>query len=384
MIQGWTTEQAKRKAYFAQWAKEHIAPGYANHYASRKFNESAWAALCQTEFWRIPIPTDQDGLGRTWWDFTAALEGLATGGPDVGFLLTCVAQAGFLSGLLQTGTPVQQQLFIPKLLSGTLSAIGIAEPQSGTDVPGTQTKASATPDGYTLNGHKWHLAHGNTAGLLLTVAKLDDTVGLTCFLTNTDLSGVSPGTPFQTLGLRTLPIASVGLEEVQLSADALFGEPGQGLPVLGSAVGLARVYYGLVCACILEQALRQTWSFLEPRISFGKPILKHQHVQQKLTEVQIGIDQARWSAYGALHALLSNQPEAIRLGSQAKWTGTQALIAGTQHLMSLLSSHGYQEDHWVAHWSQDALGILSVGGTEETHRINIFNQMNRIFKSSNR
>ncbi|MEL6537821.1 MAG: acyl-CoA dehydrogenase family protein [Bacteroidota bacterium] len=380
MIQGWSADQVKLKAYYSQWSQQHLVPGYTDRYSSGKFNQEAWQALSHTDFWRIALPTEHTGLGGSWWDFTAALEGLASSCPDMGFLLTCVSQAGFMAGLLQTGTPKQKEELLPRLLAGTLTAIGIAEPQSGTDVPGTQTQARTTPEGYEITGQKWHLAHGNTAGLLLTVAKLEGGQGLTCFITDTTLPGVAPEPPFQSLGLKTLPIASVQLQNVQLPGDALFGKPDQGLPALGSAVGIARVYYGLVCAEVLEQALSLTWQFLEPRSSFGKPILKHQLVQQKLTEVQMKIDQARWTTYGALHALLTKQPTAIRLGSQAKWAGTQALASGTQTLLSLLSSHGYQADHWVAHWAKDALGMLSVGGTEETHRINIFNQMQRLRK----
>ena len=379
MITGWSSKQKELHQAYADFGKSIIAPGYSGRYDQAQFAQEAWRQLArETDFWRLPIPSTLGGMDGSWWDFTAALEGLASTAEDIGFLLSCIAQAGVLRGLLSQGNHPQQERYIPWILEGALTATAIAEPQSGTDVPNVKTVAAQTPEGYHLNGDKWHIAHGSSAKLTLVVGRSAETEGLTCFWVENDTPGVE-ATPHKGLGgIRTLPIASLSFTDVPITEVALFGEAGKGLPALGSAVSLARPYYGLLAAQLLENALPQVMEFLRTRQSFAQPILKHQQVQQKLTDVQLAISQARWTAYGALHTLLEGDPQAIMLGSVAKLAGTQGLITGSQTLLSLLSSHGYTQQHPIFRLVQDAMGMMSVGGTEETHRINIFNQMQRL------
>lgn len=380
MIQGWTENQLAYREEYAHWAKEHLNEGYEIRYQEGVFPMAVWQALACTSFWKIPTPVYYGGLGGNWWDFTAALEGLMVAGMDIGFILSCIAQAGTLRGLLTTGTDEQINQWLPPMLNGAISATAIAEPSSGMDVPGVQTTYQTQGNELLLSGSKWHIAHAPTAQFALVVCKGESDAGITCLWVDLDQIsvGLHRGVVNHMAGLRTLPTGNLSFTNVSISSKCIFGSEGKGLPALGSAVGLARPYYGLLAAWIIEAQLPPLLSHLNARSSFGSSILKSQAVQSKLTEALMAAQQAKWTAYGAIHHLLTDAKDAIMLGSVAKLSGTQHLYEVLGKLSSLWSSHGYGQDHPICRICTDALGLISVGGTDETHLMNIANQMQRL------
>lgn len=156
----------------------------------------------------------------------------------------------------------------------------------------------------------------------------------------------------------------------------MLGEPGAGLGNLIDIISLGRLYYGLVAAQVTAPYLRDAINYCRDRRSFDSTIDAHQYVQRRLVDLQIGIERGTWLARGALAQLLTNHPQALMTCSIAKLVGAQDLVDGALGLVRLYGSLGYQAGP-VAAFASDALGFMSVGGTEEMHRKNIFNQMMR-------
>ena len=119
--------------------------------------------------------------------------------------------------------------------------------------------------------------------------------------------------------------------------------------------------------------------FIHTRESQGRPLAKHQYIQLKITNLLIGLKQSRYTGIGAMSQLLNGHPEAYMTGSIAKLTGAKAFQEAAQEMVNLFGSEGYLEGE-VSHLLNDAMGLSIVGGTEEMHRINIFNQYRRLSK----
>ena len=122
----------------------------------------------------------------------------------------------------------------------------------------------------------------------------------------------------------------------------------------------------------LDEALQ----YAGARHSFQEAIVEHQYVQRRLTDIRIGMERSRWTALAAVGKLINEEPDALLACSVAKLVGSEDLIRSALDLVRLYGSRGYHEGP-VARLMRDALGFASVGGTEEMHRKNIFNQMTR-------
>jgi isovaleryl-CoA dehydrogenase len=97
----WNEEQARIRAHYQTFGAQQIATRAEACYAQGTLDHLGWQQLADEGFWRLPVARDLGGQGRSWWEFIAALEGLATSTRDLGFLLSIVAHSGTIRGVIE-------------------------------------------------------------------------------------------------------------------------------------------------------------------------------------------------------------------------------------------------------------------------------------------
>ncbi|MBD0861744.1 acyl-CoA dehydrogenase family protein [Gordonia sp. zg691] len=122
---------------------------------SRRLGERGWVGMT--------IPTEHGGHGRTPIErFVVTEELLAHGAPVAAHW---IADRQMAPGILANGTDDQKQRYLPGIASGTaFFAIGMSEPDAGSDLAAVRTRAVDNGDTWTITGTKvWttgaHLAH---------------------------------------------------------------------------------------------------------------------------------------------------------------------------------------------------------------------------------
>ncbi len=370
MMMHWSEHQLALLHRFRELGAELAAMG-----SQADFDPARWDRLGQQGLWQL---IDQrDASLASWWDFTAALEGLSLSVRSPALLLSAIAQAGMVRGLQRYGSAAQKDKYLAALARGDLCATGIAEPSTGTDVRSIGSTLTPCSGGYRLNGIKFNIAHAPMAAFSLIVCRhADEPEAVGLVFVDRGAEGLVTGPADRKLGNTDLPTGSLEFRDVFVPHAQVLGEPKRGLRQLVDIISLGRAYYGLVAANLAAPFLDDALRYAETRHSFREPIVDHQYVQRRLTDIRIGMERGRWTALGALGRLLTEQPDALLACSVAKLVGSEDLIKSALDLVRLYGSRGYQEGS-VAGLMRDALGFASVGGTEEMHRKNIFNQMTR-------
>ncbi|SDQ33755.1 acyl-CoA dehydrogenase family protein [Pseudovibrio sp. Tun.PSC04-5.I4] len=374
----WNERQAALRAKYASIGSQ--IDHNELHLGRQTFDQDTWDRLLEAGLWRVIVPSEYGGDGTNWWDFTAALEGLASTVRTPGILLSVIAQAGMVHALNLFGTEAQKKDYLGRILKGKLSATAIADPDTGTDVRSTSSVLTPGPnETFVLNGAKYNIAHAPIANFTLVVCKLDGHArdGISLILLDAGTKGLEVGEYDYKLGNLDLPTGPMKFDNISLHYGDLLGVPGKGLRNLITFVSLGRLYYGLVSAGMVEPMLKAAMDYAGKRQTFGVPVIEHQYIQKKLTDMRIASESAKWTAYGALHQLLSGAPEAGMTCSIAKLVGAEAITNGAIDLLKLYGSKGYHEGE-VSTFLRDALAFCSVGGTEEMHRRNIISQMTRL------
>ena len=370
-----TPQQLELRQQYAAIGKE-IAAGAAAR--AEGFDYDGWNRLRDAGLWRLIVPGAQQAAGD-WWSFTAALDGLSStiGAPEL--LLSVIAQAGMVRGIERHGSPAQQDRYFAAILRGDVSATGIAEPGTGTDVRSITTTLTPAGDNYVLGGGKFNIAHAPIMDFALIVCRLagKDEQNIALALLDKGTPGLSAGKVDDKLGNRNLPTGALHFDTIPVAAQQLLGKPGRGLATLIDIISLGRLYYGLAAANLIAPYLEDAMRYAAQRTSFNSSIDSHQYVQRRLVDIRIGMERSKWMAYGALSQLLEGRKEALMNCSIAKLVGSEDLIQSATSLVKLYGSLGYHNGK-VAELMKNALGFASVGGTEEMHRKNIFNQMQRL------
>jgi alkylation response protein AidB-like acyl-CoA dehydrogenase len=141
--------------------------------------------------------------------------------------------------ILRFGSEAQKKRFIPRLLSGEdVWATGYSEPNAGSDMYNTQTRAVRDGDHYVINGQKvWtSLAHISNWYFLLTRTSSEGhkVAGLSVFLVPMDTPGIEIRPTKMITG--NSEFSEVFLKDVRVPADALLGKENQGYEIVSSAL----------------------------------------------------------------------------------------------------------------------------------------------------
>lgn len=377
----WDMNQLEIKKKYADLAVNHINENTLRNYEMNNFDFEAWKAISDEGIWKYPVPEEYGGYGNTWWEFAAALEGLASKSNDLGFLLSIIAHIGCLRVLLIHGSESQKQKYLKLLMEGKIGATAITEATGGSDVARIQTSGVFQDDNILLNGHKTHITNAPIADIVVLVGRVPE-IGekdITLFILENSQNGIRFGEKENMFGNRTSPTGDIFLTNMLISKEQVLGQMGDGLNTLYNMISLDRSLYGLISAAFMEPMLETALEFANNRVAFKTPIANHQYIQKKLTDMKMNIEMSRWVSYAAIDRLIKGHEESSLSCSIAKYIGTEALFETAQHLIQI---HGHQ-GYMVGTFSkilQDATGTRIAGGTSDIQRINVFNQMQKLYK----
>ncbi|MCX4409533.1 MULTISPECIES: acyl-CoA dehydrogenase family protein [unclassified Streptomyces] len=361
---------------FAELARTQLAPRVEKTYRSESLDLPSWRRFAKEGLWRAGVPEHLGGHGGTWRDLALRLADIARHGGDLGFVLSLIAHAGLVRALTEYGGPWHHQHVLWPLLGGEVGATALTEPHGGSDVASTRTHAVKSAGGWLLSGLKDHITNAPVADRALVLGRIP-ALGrrdITLFLVDLRSRGIRRGPAEQLLGLRTSPTGAIEMHGVPVPENAVLGAPGEGLRTLYNVISFDRALYGLVSAAFLEPELAKVVAFAKERQAFGSPILDHQYVQGRITDIQITIETARATALAGIDALVAGDPEASLRCSVAKLVGSEGLVEAAKNLMVLHGHLGYMRGP-QSRTMQDALGTLIAGGTSDMQRKNILNQL---------
>ncbi|MCE9650561.1 MAG: acyl-CoA dehydrogenase family protein [Parvibaculum sp.] len=138
-------------------------------------------------------PKQYGGHERSAFDRYVVLEEMLAAGAPVGAHWIGDRQSGPL--LLRFGTEEQRQLILPKVARGEcFLCIGMSEPDSGSDLAATRTKAEKVEGGYRVNGTKLWTSNAHKAHYMIALFRTDPEKkhdGLTQFLVDLKSPGIA-------------------------------------------------------------------------------------------------------------------------------------------------------------------------------------------------
>lgn len=377
MIRHFATPELRGK--YQELATATVAERAEEFTQKGRLDRESWREIADAGVWGLAVPEEWGGSGGTWWDFVAALEGIAAGGRDLGFCLSMVAQAGLIRSILTYGTDEHKAAWLPRLLGGDVGATALTETTGGSDVTRIRTAAVSDGDHYVLNGHKDHITNGPEADVALVLGRVPE-VGeqdITLFMIDMHADGVVQGPIEDMMGNRTSPTGPIALEGVRVEARNIVGGIGGGIDAVYNTISLDRLLYGILAAAYLDPILDEVMEYAQQRHAFKVPIAEHQYVQGRITDAKFAIEATRWVSYGALDALVQDSDQASLMCSVAKYHAGETLKLGTETALRVYGHLGYMEGpHSQA--LRDAFGTLIAGGTAEIQRKNVFNQMQRL------
>jgi alkylation response protein AidB-like acyl-CoA dehydrogenase len=276
------------------------------------------------------------------------------------------------SSILRWGSEEQKQRYLPKLCSGEwLGCFGLTEPDTGSDAANQRTRARKTDGGWVLSGSKMWISLGNHAKVALIFAQTDPEKrhrGLACFLVPTDAEGFSTQEIRGKMGLHGSDTASIALDDVEVSDDALMGEVGDGFKIAMSALDSGRYSVAAGCVGVCQGSLDHSVAYAKERRQFGRPIASFQLVQAMIAEMRVQTDAARLLVYRAGHLKDTGRPSTTET-SIAKLYATEAAQNCSHLAIQVHGGSGYVDDHPVERYYRDVRVTTLYEGTSQIQKL---------------
>jgi alkylation response protein AidB-like acyl-CoA dehydrogenase len=178
----------------------------------------------------MTIPTADGGHGRTALERFVVVEELLAAGAPVAAHWIADRQTG--PALLRYGSPEQRRRYLPAISRGELAAaIGMSEPDAGSDLAGIRTRARKVVGGWKVTGSKVWTSGAHDADLLVALVRTGDADGDR----HSGLSQLLIDLPRDGVTIRPIRLLTgehhfnqIHLDEVFVPDDAILGEVGRG------------------------------------------------------------------------------------------------------------------------------------------------------------
>ncbi len=195
------------------------------------WDESFSRALAERGWVGMTIPTEHGGGGRSFLErFVVTEELLCAGAPVAAHW---IADRQIAPSLLKFGTDALRREFLPAIARGeSYWAIGMSEPDAGSDLASVRTRATQVPGGWRISGTKVWTSGAHRAHAFFVLARSAPLEagrrheGLSQFLVRLDAPGVQVS-PIHSLD-GSHHFNEVVLDEVFVPDAEVMGEIGQG------------------------------------------------------------------------------------------------------------------------------------------------------------
>jgi acyl-CoA dehydrogenase len=307
-------------------------------------------ALTEAGWLAALIPERYGGSGLALGAASAILEEISASGANAG---ACHAQMYTMGTLLRHGSDAQKAEWLPRIASGELrlQAFAVTEPNAGSDTTRISTRAERRGEGYVVNGQKIWTSRAEHSDLMVLLARTTPleqiekrTDGLSVFLVDmrgrTAVEARGDARSKEPAQMTIRPIATmmnhatteVFFEDLELPADALIGEEGQGFRYILDGMNAERILIASECIGDCRFFLDRAVAYASERVVFGRPIGANQGVQFPLAKAHMAsaaADLMRWKAawlYDSGQPAGAEANMAKYLASEASWEAANAAL----------------------------------------------------------
>jgi acyl-CoA dehydrogenase len=305
------------------------------------------------------IPEAYGGFGdRSVVTGVLAAEELAWG--DFAGALSVMAPGLFAVPLLLAGSEEQKQRYLPQVIEGEWRpyTAALLEPSYDFDPNELRLVAHREDGAYLLSGEKTFVPYATDAEAMLVYGSLEgETQG---FIVPRGTPGVEIGQRQKLLGINSLPLYSLRLNEARLPLESRLGgvEGHDFSPILDSA----RVTMAALAIGLSKAAFEYARDYAKDRDVFGVKAAQKQAIAFMLAEMATEIEAIRLVTWEAAWMLDAGKPDASRQAYLSLIGAMDMAMMVTDRAVQVLGGHGYIREHPVELWMRNGRGIAMLTG----------------------
>jgi acyl-CoA dehydrogenase len=313
------------------------------------------------------VPEQYGGSGGSFAHEAVVIEELSRAGIHLG----CGVQSIVAHYILAYGSEEQKRRWLPRMASGELiGAIGMTEPDSGSDLQSIRSTARKHGDHYVVDGSKTFITNGMNANLVCLVVRTDPQApgpkALSLLMVETaDLPGYQVGRPLQKIGRHAQDTCELFFDGARVPVEYLLGPgEGRGLFQIMDQLRYERLSIGLSAVATAERAVEITTRYAKERKAFGKPLLDFQNTRFKLAECKTEARIGRVFVDDCIQQFIAGRLDMVT-AAMAKYWLTDRECRIIDECVQLHGGYGYMRDYPIARMWVDSRAQRIYAGSNE-------------------
>ena len=356
-------------------AQKVVLPNIQEFDREQKMNPEVLPAMASANLLGFCIPEKYGGLGTDYISLGLASEELEYVDTAARVILSVHIGLFSLPVLTWANEAQKEKYLVPAAKGEKIATFGLTEPAAGTDAVGIQSTAVPDGDGYILNGEKMWISLADVADYFLVFAWTDldkkrnrDHRGLSAFIVERGMEGLTTGTIHGKLGVRSGNTGFISFQDVRVPKENLVYQEGAGFKIAMFCLDQGR-YTVAAGSCGLIRACRdECVKYSKERETFGVPISDHQLVKQMIANMEAGYEYSTnlWLKAG----WLKNQGKrSTRATSLAKWIACREAEASAANAVQVHGAYGFSDEYPVERFYRNSKGASIYEGTREVHTL---------------
>lgn len=353
-------------------------------YCEHRHNDQTVELAKKHNILGMPISTEYGGRGADAVTYAKALARIGREGTGVRTFFSGHTSIGQYP-IYKYGSHAQKSKYLPPSIKGeSILAFGLTEPDAGSNPLEMTSTYRRDGNRFLLNGVKYLISNGAIADVVIVFAYPEDKTGeerrMSAFIVETKGDTFEPEDLPAKLGMFTANTGMFQMTDHPVPLENLLGDEGNGFRIAMGTLISGRLSVAAGCVGVIEDCLTEALNYSRERHQHGKPIGKHQLVQDHLAQIEIDRAASDLMVERAAQAKQASDEnpgdkqllaEADMRVAEAKYFASNAAWDAADRAVQVYGGRGFSELYRVGRHLQDVRVCRIYEGTDEILKLKI-------------
>lgn len=365
-----TEEHDQLRKTVRDWCTRELKPHAHEWEAARLFPREVFNRAAELGLLGIRVPETYGGLGLDWW-YTVCYAEEMVNSTMAGLTMALLVQSDMATPVIhEIGDSYHKDNFLKPAVRGqAIAALGVTEPDAGSDVASIRTTARRDGDDWVINGAKTYITNGTRADFITLAVRTGAAGhdGISLMLFPTDTKGFRVTRKLEKMGNHCSDTAEIAFEDCRIPARNLLGNENEGFYYIMQNFGGERLVGALTAVAGAQRVLDDTIQWCRDRQAFGKNLLGFQTTRHLLVQLETELEAARQLCYRTVQLVVDGDP-AWREIAMCKLHCGEVANRVADRCLQLYGGMGYMDECEISRVYRDMRLITIGGGTSEIMR----------------
>jgi len=360
------------------FAVNEVAPGAEERDRTGEFDYSLWKKLGELGIIGTNLPEEVGGSGGDFLSYNLAEEEISRVDQSLGVTML-VAEGAARMALPDalTSKPSWKDEYIKPILRGeAFGAVGITEPEAGSDTANIQTYATLDGNEWVINGSKAFITNPGLKNCLFVIpVLLTDRAKreFSIILVPTGNPGYTMQPKYRKMGWRSSDTRELHFDDCRVPAENLVGKRGEGRgKVIVVGFSKLRIVSGSSALGLHQGCIDESLKYAKERKAFGRPISKFQYIQQMLCDMVLEAETGRLlrdKAATLAEQVKESEVASMYWASLVKWFCCDAANRAAYSAIQIHGGLGFMDECPVSRYYRD-IRVWTIGdGAAEIQKV---------------